>query len=432
MDLSHNKKVQDYINEVCSQIRFRDVHQEIKLELEAHIHELVEGYLAHGLSKEEAIHKAIAQMGDAHIVGTQLNKVHKPKPEWSVLLFSFLFINMGLLSMYSIQKQSLLTYDIQIFEKSLLFSLIGFIFTVCLYFFDYRKLERYSIHIYVGTLLILGITILWGSQLNGSRCWLNLGPFNINFVAISPLLFIIAFAGIFNKWVWNNTLNLLKGLSLFVVPLIFILTAPSASTGIIYAVSCIVLMTVSGAKLREIVLISGPLIATIILPIIIQPYKLNRLLAFLSPTGDPLGKGYLNIQLRKILSASGLWGQGLTFDPKILPELHTDFIFAFITYTFGWIASILLIAFVVILLIRIASIAKQVKNSYAKLLISGFLSILSLQFLWNIFMNLGLAPISAVGLPFISYGGSQLIINAATIGIISSIYRRKNILTAYH
>jgi cell division protein FtsW (lipid II flippase) len=365
-------------------------------------------------------------------VGTQLNKVHKPKPEWSVLLFSFLFINMGLLSMYSIQKQSLLTYDIQIFENSLLFSLIGFIFTVCLYFFDYRKLERYSIHIYVGTLLILGITILWGSQLNGSRCWLNLGPFNINFVAISPLLFIIAFAGIFNKWVWNNTLNLLKGLSLFVVPLIFILTAPSASTGIIYAVSCIVLMTVSGAKLREIVLISGPLIATIILPIIIQPYKLNRLLAFLSPTGDPLGKGYLNIQLRKILSASGLWGQGLTFDPKILPELHTDFIFAFITYTFGWIASILLIAFVVILLIRIASIAKQVKNSYAKLLISGFLSILSLQFLWNIFMNLGLAPISAVGLPFISYGGSQLIINAATIGIISSIYRRKNILTAYH
>ena len=63
-------------------------------------------------------------MGDAHIVGTQLNKVHKPKPEWSVLLFSFLFINMGLLSMYSIQKQSLLTYDIQIFEKSCSFSLI--------------------------------------------------------------------------------------------------------------------------------------------------------------------------------------------------------------------------------------------------------------------------------------------------------------------
>ena len=431
MDLNHNKKIQDYISEVCSQVRFRDIHQDVKLELEAHIQEIVEELLIQGFSEKEAVDKAIAQMGDADIIGKQLNKVHKPNPEWTVLLISFLFINIGLLAMYFIQKQSLLTYDIKIFERSLLYSLMSVISIVGLYFFDYRKLEKYSKHIYLGTILILIFTVFWGIQANGSRSWLILGPFSVNFVAVTPLLFIIALAGILNKWDWSNPLKLVQGLALFVVPLILILKAPSISTGAVFAVTCMVLMIVSGVKLKQLIFISGSFIAILILSIITEPYRLKRLVTFLNPNNDPSGSGWLNIQLSKIISQSELLGQGLTFDPQILPELHTDFIFAFITYTFGWIASILLITFVVMFLVRIACIAGQVKVNYGKLLISGFVSILAVQFLWNIFMNLGLAPISGVGLPFISYGGSQLIINAATVGIISSIHRRKNISQSY-
>ena len=134
MDLMHNKKIQDYINEVCSQVRFKKVHQEIKLELETHFQEIVEEYLEQGFSEEEAIDKAISQMGDANLIGKQLNKVHKPKPEWSILLLSLLFINIGLLAMYFIQKQELLTNGMRLFEKSLLFSFISLISIVSLYF----------------------------------------------------------------------------------------------------------------------------------------------------------------------------------------------------------------------------------------------------------------------------------------------------------
>jgi len=281
------------------------------------------------------------------------------------------------------------------------------------------------------TLLILIFTILWGNQVNGSRSWLALGPFNINFVAISPLLFIVAMSGIINKWDWDNNLKCLQGLVLFIVPLILILKAPSISTGSIYSIASIVIMIVSGAKFKKLLLIFGSFMTLLILSIVTEPDRLKRILTFLNPAADPLGSGYLNIQLNKIISNSGLLGQGLTFNPHVLPELHTDFIFAFITYTFGWIASILLITFIVMFLIRIANIARQVKFNYAKLLISGFVSILAIQFLWNIAMNLGLAPIIGLGLPFISYSGSQLIINAATVGIISSIYRRKNISQSY-
>jgi cell division protein FtsW (lipid II flippase) len=391
----------------------------------------MEEYLQQGLSEKEAVKQALAQMGDADIIGKQLDLVHKPKPEWTILLLSFLFVNIGLLAMYFIQKQSLLIYDSILFEKSLLYSLMSLIFIIGLYFFDYRKLERFSKHFYIGTLLILIFTVFWGIQVKGSNSWLAIGPFIVNVVAVIPFLFIAALAGIFNKWDWSSPLKLVQGLALIAIPFIFILMAPSLSTGAVYVLAAMVLMIVSGAKLKQIILIPGSFLAVLILSMITVPNRLNRFFIFLNPESDPSGSGWLNIQLSKIISDSGLFGQGLTFDPQIIPELHTDFIFAFITYTFGWIASILLIVFVVMFLVRIAGIARQVKNDYGRLLISGFVSIMAIQFLWNILMNLGLAPLSAVGLPFISYGGSQLIINAAIVGIISSIYRRKNISQNY-
>ncbi|NLT94945.1 MAG: FtsW/RodA/SpoVE family cell cycle protein [Clostridia bacterium] len=425
MDLKNNKKIQDYLSQVCAQVKFRDVHQCLKLELETHIQEMVEEYLTQGFSEKEAVDKALAQMGDAEIIGKQLNKVHKPKPDWVVLAISFLFINIGLIASYFIQKQGLLTY--QIFEKTVFFSILAFITIIGLYLFDYRKLEKYSIHIYLGTLLVLIFTVFGGIQINGSRSWLPIGPFNVNFVQISPIFFILALAGIFNSWNWNRPLKLIQGMALLTVPLLVILSAPSISAGVIFSIAFIVLMIVSGAKLKEIFLISGPLMAILILPIFTQPHRVSRIVGFLDPKADPQGSGYLNIMLSKIISNSGLFGQGLTFERQVIPDPHTDFIFTFLTYTFGWIASILLISFVGMFLLRIASIARQVKNNYAKLLISGFTSVLTVQFLWNILMNLGLAPISGVGLPFISYGGSQLIINGIIVGIISGIYRRKNI-----
>ncbi len=431
MELGHQKEVQDYIKAVCSQVRFRDIHEDLRLELEAHIQEIAEDLLGQGFTEKEAIAQAVAQMGNADIVGQQLNQVHKPKTEWSILLFSFLFINIGLLALYFIQQQGLLRHNINLFEKSLFFALISFIFIIGFYFFDYRKLEKYSIHIYLGTLVLLIFTVFWGVQAGGSSSWLVLGPFSINFVAVSPLLFSIALAGIFNEWDWNNNLKLVQGLALLALPLMIILMAPSLAAAAILIVAFTVLMIVSGAQLKQALLIPVPFIVILIWSIFNAPYRLERFLIFLNPGSDPQGYGYLNLQLSKIISHSGFLGQGLTFDPLLLPDLHTDFIFAFITYTCGWLASILLTALVIMFLVRMIRIAKQVKITYAKLLISGFVSILSVQFLWNIFMNLGLAPISGVGLPFISYGGSQLVINAAIIGIVLSIYRRKNISSSY-
>ena len=427
MVVTQNAEIQAYIDDVCSEIRFREAHREIRLELATHVQEIVQEYLSEGFSEPEAVSQAIAQMGSADIVGKQLNKVHKPKPEWSILILSLLFVSLGLLTMYFIEKQGLFTSaPIPIFTRSLVFTIIGTAIVTGLYLFDYRKFEPYSKHIYLGAALVLIIVMITGQPVNGIL-YLRIGPIYLNIVEISPLLFSIALAGILNTWDWNGPKKSLQGLFLLLVPLVLILACGSSSAGIIYSITCITLMIVSGGRHGNLLSLIGLVSGTIMLSIISTPYRLMQLLAFINPEKEPTGSGWLNIQLSKLIGSSGLYGQGFTLKPKLIPGLHTDFIFSYITFTFGWIAGAVLATLFVLFIIRVTRIATVVKSNYAKLLISSFVTIFAVQFIWNIFMNLGFAPISAVGLPFISFGGSPLIFNAAALGLVSSIYRRRNI-----
>ncbi|MFZ5642885.1 MAG: FtsW/RodA/SpoVE family cell cycle protein [Bacillota bacterium] len=422
-----NTRILGYIDDVCSQIKFREVHREIKLELKAHIQDIVDEYLSEGLSEKEAVSKAINQMGSSDDVGKQLNRIHKPRPEWSILSLCLLFMGLGLLAMYFIERQALFTaFPLHIFSKSLAFIIIGAGIAAGLYLFDYRKLEPYSRQMYLCTIAAMFLVVIFGQNYNG-RLHLGVGPIYIDIVEISPLLLSIALAGILNKWAWGRPKNLLQGLLLCVAPLVLILASHSFSTGIIYSVTCITIMMVSGAGRKYSLLLTGLIAAVIMLPIISAPYRLQRLVTFIDPEKDLSGSGWLYMQLSKLTGGSGLWGQGLTLKPEFIPGLHTDFVFSYITFTFGWIAGGVLAALAVIFIIRLARIATTVKSSYARLLVSGFAAILAVQFTWNILMNLGFAPITGVGLPFISYGGSQLIFNAAAVGVISSVYRRRNI-----
>lgn len=427
MFVAQNVKIQAYINDVCLQIKFREVHQEIKLELKTHLQELVDEYLLQGLSEDEAVNKAIIQMGSADIVGKQLHKIHKPKPEWSLLALSLLFVGSGLLAMFFIEKQGLfLSGHIPIFIRSLVLTIMGAVTVVGLYLFNYRRLEPFSRHIYWGTVLFLVMTFIMGQRVNG-KLYLSIGSILFDFVEITPLLLGIALSGILSKWNWNDFKRMLQGFLLCLLPLIFILASPSLTAGVIYTVTCITLVIVSGAGPRKALLLAGIVSGIVILPIITTSYRLQRLIIFLNPERDPSGSGWLNIQLSELISSSGLYGHGITQKPALLPALHTEFIFSYITYTFGWIAGGVLAALVVMFIIHTTRIAAIVKNNYAKLLITGFATIFAVQFLWNIAMNLGYTPISGVGLPFVSYGGSQLIFNAAALGIILSIYRRRYI-----
>lgn len=190
-----------------------------------------------------------------------------------------------------------------------------------------------------------------------------------------------------------------------------------------YLIAFGILMGVSGINLKYLFMMSISAVGFLLFWGLASFYRMERFLIFLNPGKDPQGGGWLNIQLNKATHSVGFWGQGFNLDPRSIPQVSTNFIFTYIVYTFGWIAGIMLAVIIAAFLVRIARIAVVTRNSFGKLLVSGFVTAFGVQFIWNVLMNLSLAPISGIELPFISYGGSQFVTNMIAVGIILNVYK---------
>ena len=136
--------------------------------------------------------------------------------------------------------------------------------------------------------------------------------------------------------------------------------------------------------------------------------------------------GWIYNQIDMLRSPAGLFGQGGNYALDMLPSANSDYILTYIIYTFGWIIGIILIALVLAFIIRIGFIGVNTRDKYGKLIVSGLCALFATQFLLNILMNLNLAPAFAISLPFISYGGTALIGNMFSIGIITNVYKWRN------
>ena len=196
MDLIKNEKINVYMNLVCTQIKFKDIHKNIKEELLDHINNIVEENMNKGLSIEESIDIGIKQMGDPYILGQELNKVHKPKPEWSILALTFIFTLIGILSMYAMSLQDLWT-DWRIkgmIKTSITMFVAGIVIIVGLYFFDYRKVKPFSKYLYIATSIFLILGDRYRMFYRVTR----------NFNYITPFLYDIAVSGIFSEDRWQK------------------------------------------------------------------------------------------------------------------------------------------------------------------------------------------------------------------------------------
>jgi len=151
-------------------------------------------------------------------------------------------------------------------------------------------------------------------------------------------------------------------------------------------------MRVSGAKINTIdLIVLFPLTLTIF-SMIASPYRMARFLAFSNPRQDPQGSGYMVIQSIEAIRSAGFLGQGFNLPAGTLPSLHTDLIFTSIVYSFGWIAGLAVVVLATALFIIILRVARLVRDRYGRLLVSGLVGMLMIQFYWNILMTLGLAP----------------------------------------
>jgi len=286
-----------------------------------------------------------------------------------------------------------------------------------------------------GICLILMILVLIpgiGTIRNGSRSWFGIGSFGIQpseFCKLGLIIFTSKYLSKNKKELKDIKKGVLPILLVLGLVFILIMLQPDFGTGVVIVMSIVILLFVSGVKMNFFVKIGALGLIGVVGLIIIAPYRLQRILSFLDPWSDPLGSGFQIIQSLYAIGPGGLLGLGLGNSIQkhfYLPEPQTDFIFSIISEEFGFMGVLIVSILFITIITRGFKIAMNAQDYFSKYLAFGITFGLAFQTLLNLMVVVGLIPVTGVTLPFLSYGGSSLLISCISIGILLNISKYQN------
>jgi rod shape determining protein RodA len=432
MNLESNASVRAYLDAVCSEIKSREVHADIREELLSHLEEMVESRMGAGGEEEACIVEALANMGDAASIGKQFHSVHKPRTEWSLIASVIAFLAVGMVALYGIgisQSDRYLNGSDLLYQKVVAIA-VGLIAGAAVFFWDVRKMKRYSYHLYVFLLAMLILATQFKVQVNGLPM-LPIpfsGGWSLNVSAYVPALLVLAIAGIFTDWDWRRPFALLRALGLLLLPCVIYMTGYMMLYLTVYLIGFFVLMIVTRAPWWK-VLVSVTFPLTLwALKMLTQPHLIERWRAFVAPEDYIETAGYQLYHSIAAMKSAGWWGQGLGSTLSTVPEISKDFIFSYLVFSLGWIAGISFFLLVVFFTVRLFGAAGQIRDRYGFLVMTGLVSVFTYQFFWNILMTMGIVPLSAAQLPFISHDGAFTVLQMLLLGVALNIYRRKDLI----
>ena len=315
------------------------------------------------------------------------------------------------------------------FNHQLIFLLIGIFLLIILSKVDYHLYKKHANKILFICLILLVLVLVPGiGQIrNGSRSWFGIESLGIQPSEITKIALIIFTAKYLSqsekdiKYFKKGILPILIIIGLF---FLLIMLEPDFGTAMVIVVTIFSMLFISNIKISFFGYLGLIGLAGITALIIIAPYRMQRILSFINPWSDPLGSGFQIIQSLYAIGPGGLFGLG--FGNSIqkhfyLPEPQTDFIFSIISEEFGIMGITILSTLYFILFYNTIKISYNHNNLFAKYLSFGLIMGIIIQTILNISVVIGLVPVTGVTLPFISYGGSSLLVSMASIGIILNI-----------
>ena len=315
-----------------------------------------------------------------------------------------------------------------------LFFIIGLILMKFVSLIDYKMYYKYSNHILFICFILLVLVLIpgIGSVRNGSRSWFGIGGFGIQpseACKIGLIIFTSKYLMLNERYVTSTFKFLFPILSVVIVFFGLIMLQPDLGTGVIILLSIISILFIAGVNIKF--FIGGGVVGIIgiIVLILIAPYRMDRITSFIDPWKDELGTGFQIIQSLYAIGPGGLLGTGYLNSVQkhfYLPEPQTDFIFSIICEEFGVVGSIIVVFLFLIIFYRGIKISLNCKDLFSKYLCFGILFQLIFQTIMNLFVVVGLIPVTGVTLPFLSYGGSSLLISMVSIGILLNISRNIN------
>lgn len=353
--------------------------------------------------------------------------------DWWLLVFCFILLTIGIIIIYSIGVNTSPT-DLSRFYKQIIFAIIGIVIMICISYMDYRILNNYATIFYlVGGFLLLAV-LFFGTTISGTTGWFILGFFSFQPVEVAKICLLAFLARFFSiNFSMDKVQNIVLSAIFAGIFILLVLKQPDLGSALIFISLWIGFLLLSRVKKSQLLIIFALMIIVAVSSwfLVLKDYQKQRIITFINPASDSLKRGY-NVMQAKISVGSGkIIGRGLGLGSQsqlnFLPEQDADFIFAVIAEELGLIGSGLVIILFGMIFYRIWKLLKHAQDDFTQYLVSGILIMLFTQTTINIGMNIGLMPVTGLPLPWISAGGTSLVINLALIGILQSIYKRQNL-----
>ncbi len=316
-------------------------------------------------------------------------------------------------------------------KRHLLFLGIGILTSALIMGIDLNQLRRWAKPLMLSAILLLVLVLIpgIGQDIGGARRWFRIGPYHIQPVEVAKYAIILYLSDTLSRkqsQLGSFLYGFLPPVIVLGIVLFLILLQPDLGSVILISLVGVILFYIAGMNSKWLVatFLSGiPVLGFLI---VMEPYRMKRILAFLNPWADPRGSGFQIIQSLLAFGAGGLWGMGLgrsTQKLYYLPEAHTDFIFSIIAEEMGFIGTLTVVLLFLGLAYYGAKIAFAAKGPFLQLLAMGILCTLVLQAIVNMGVSTASLPTKGLPLPFISYGGSALIFNCVALGLLLNIAR---------
>ncbi|SRR6056297_339282 len=344
--------------------------------------------------------------------------------DFGLFLGMILLILIGLAILNSL---SLRGGEVNYFKKQAIFVLIGLAIFFITTFTDFRLFKSTTYWIYILTIFLLIVVLVFGREIRGVRGWLNLGFFNFQPTELAKIVAILVLAKF-----WQETRRPVKISDilisfLLIAPLVYlIIRQPDLGSALVIIIISLGILFLVDKNKKHLISLFVLIVVLVVSSwfFILKPYQKTRILDFLLPQQGS-GDSVYQINQSKIAVGSGQifgrgFGLGTQSQLKFLPESHNDFVFAVLAEEFGLVGSLLLLGLYIFVIFRLVKISLAVYDNFSMVLCLGIAVYLFLQMVVNVSMNLGLFPIIGLPLPFVSYGGSSLVISMLAIGLVES------------
>ncbi|MBQ3849448.1 MAG: rod shape-determining protein RodA [Clostridia bacterium] len=369
--------------------------------------------------------------------------------DWLTIVIVFALVGFGLIAICSVRatpfdgtekglSDIMAKLNLEYVQRQMINFLVGIAGMLVFMVFDYEVFKPLAIYIYIGVVGLLAMLFGFGKVVGGAQGWFAIESLqrNIQPAELSKIAVIILISRIASK-AMDDDGRLLKLKDIATVCaytlLPFMLVALQPDLGSAFVLIVILVFISFAARLKAVYFIIAAVAAGTILPVayffILTPRQQDRIIAFLNPEYDPLGAGYQVGQSKLVLGSGRLTGKGFFNQATLaqlryIPERHTDFIYSGIVEAAGFIGGALLIVAFFVLALRWIHIASKARDNFGMLLTIGVTGMLIAHVFENIGMTMGLMPMTGIPLPFISYGGSNILTNMIGVGIVLNVYMR--------